>query len=308
MKMRYRLLAAAGIGAMALGVSGPALAAPATGGEQLAVSDLGFDGHGPGTYESTVGVRMYNTGTVTHEGMSVLVLPPAGVAAVGSEDQDGIGDCAPTTVDGRAGLVCQVTDRGPDTVVRARITMRATVPLSNPGEHGSVVLRAADGASLDAVGFSVEAFDEDAPTQEVDFVTTASDTALVEGSDGRYHGTVTISVTNDSTEPVDRTTLGVLPPLNTTISASDSAGLDCYVVSGDTKFFVMPHGLRCGVPLGEPGSTGSYTFQITATTPDTEGTLGVARLLPYRSGYAVVDPNHGNADTFAVTFGGEGNR
>lgn len=276
----------------------------------LGASDLVLSAHGPGTYSGQVHVWVRNYGTDVRQGLQVSVVAPKDFTIVSEDGGDGIGDCTPTsTSDGRDGLACQVTDRGKGKIESIDVTLRGSVPLPQGGASGRVLLQVTGGGrttTLNTVGFDVTVDDESLPKQEVRFDRSFDDpTRLALGEDGRYHGSLRLRLGMHSDQPVDRVTVEVTPPANVTIAATGDL-TDCEPISGGRDWypFPMPDGLRCSVPLTQPDSDGSFTFALTATTPDTKGTLGVTYLSAEKAGVTITYPDHRNTANFHVAFDG----
>lgn len=254
-------------------------------------SDLPIEAHGPGRYTGALFVSVRNNGTATQHGVTVVVVPPAIGTVVDSYQPDGIDHCEHVRRSGTDSMLCQVNDRGPGTRTSASFHVRMRVPMVHPSGVGSVSLhgiaKPVTHPEDTSTVYPVDIRDASWPTQHINIRPVVSDPLLHRQSDGTYRGTVTVQVANLSAQPVDSVALRISPPQSVTVHWSAGHGpTHCSRIGSDQyqQDMHFPSGLRCSIPVTNPGARGSFTFRLSSNDPDTNGTLGVVQLTAAKRG------------------------
>jgi hypothetical protein len=297
--------------------AGKAPAAPKTVGYDMSVaaSDVTFESDGP-THGTTanVSISVRNNGSAPQRGLTVTVLEPSDAHLVGIRpDATGIDDCVHgTATDGRGTITCQVHDAGPGHQEMASFGLTGDVPLPADAAHpnGSVILHGFHTPNAHpadtSVSFAVHALDTSEPAQQIDLRVTAGDVTMRRGSDGRYHGTVLVDVSNRGGATLPAITLEVLPPSNVTLDGPSDDGFPypCVRISGDDVLHNLHRqsGLRCSMGAIQAGGSFRTGFALSSGAASSGAVPGQVSVYPESTGIVYDDPNHLNAAGFHVTF------
>lgn len=296
---------------------------PATGTKQAApraavydmqvagTADVTFVSNGPAKGLTTsVNLSVHNAGTVTQQGLTVVVSAPSDARLTGALiDAHGIDHCVRGVLpDGRDVVTCQVHDGGPGvgTFERAGFVLTGDVPLpARPAEpFGSVSLLGYHSPNAsDSTGFEyrVHSLDTSKPSENMDLVTRAPTVTMSRGGDGLYHGVLRTSVTNRGGNAVPPMRFDLQTPAGVTLvgSADDGFPYPC-VRSGDTV--TIGTGVSCDIQQTlQPGRTFSSSWKLTAQQPVAGGRPGSVSANVF-SDNAWGDPKGENDVAFTVTF------